>query len=272
MDEQFAREVIEGVPIGLVLVHFEDGQYVLFNRAYSQIIGYSLSEACEKDYWDLTPKKYKNAEAALLEALDDPENGRYGPYYKQYINPSRGLIPVCLQLVRLDFKRKFIWSAVDEFGEIPNFCDGADEPIQSTTFEPPPRIPKEVKAMKLFEEAPVGLVVADCEGQIVEANKQFRRLIGRNSVKGLTHKQITPRKYAGSIDRIHAELRERGFTRPYVKQYITQSRGLVPVTVRATRIEYDGRCLVICAVDDLAQTITEGLDNADEAFGPDERD
>ena len=91
-----------------------DGRYIEVNDAFLNMVGYSLEELQKLSYWDLTPKQYAEQEAEQLTYLQ--QEGRYGPYEKEYIHKDGHLIPIRLRgvLVTGSDGGKYIWSKVED--------------------------------------------------------------------------------------------------------------------------------------------------------------
>lgn len=104
--------LIEHSPIGLALSRM-DGSLVKVNPAYARIIGYSVAEALQLTYWDITPHKYAPQERQMLGRLETMK--RYGPYEKEYRHKDGHLVPVRLNgMITIQGSENFIWSSVED--------------------------------------------------------------------------------------------------------------------------------------------------------------
>jgi PAS domain S-box-containing protein len=113
--EAFNRQLIEEFPIGLASCSM-DGQLIYVNSAFAKILGRTIEETLELTYWDITPIKYAEQEAAQLESLQI--EGRYSSYEKEYIHKDGHLIPVLLNgLVILQKGELIIWSSVQDISD-----------------------------------------------------------------------------------------------------------------------------------------------------------
>jgi two-component system, sensor histidine kinase len=112
-DHEMLRQLFEMSALGFALTDI-NGRYVIFNEAFRAICGYSDEELRALDYWELTPIKYRDAEAAQLESLRT--TGRYGPYQKEYIRKDGSLIPLRLNgvLMASSTGEQYIWSIVED--------------------------------------------------------------------------------------------------------------------------------------------------------------
>jgi len=70
----------------------------------------------------------------------------------------------------------------------------------------------------------VGILVATSSGKVVEANDYYLRLIGYTRAefnRGMVNwRAITPPEWLPAVDRAMGELREKGISRPYEKEYL----------------------------------------------------
>ena len=109
--ENYLHLLIDHSPIGLVLCKM-DGSLLSVNPAYANIIGYSIEEALQLTYWDVTPEKYASQEKYQLDQLET--TGQYGPYEKEYRHKDGHLVPVRLNGMVLSIDSgKYIWSSVE---------------------------------------------------------------------------------------------------------------------------------------------------------------
>ena len=81
-------------PVGIAINRLDDGSFEYVNKELSRFSGYDKDELNRMDYWQLTPKKYEEAEKQQLTSLS--ETGRYGPYFKEYIHKDGYEYPVQL--------------------------------------------------------------------------------------------------------------------------------------------------------------------------------
>ena len=110
--EQYNRMLFEQSPIGLALSRM-NGELVDINPAYAQIIGRTIEETRQLNYWEITPDKYVEDEQRQLESLKATRC--YGPYEKEYIHRDGHLVPVHLQGILLEKDgESFIWSSVED--------------------------------------------------------------------------------------------------------------------------------------------------------------
>jgi PAS domain S-box-containing protein len=113
--EAFNRQLVEEFPIGLVSCRM-DGQLVFVNTAFAKLLGRTVEDTLSLTYWDITPSKYAEQEAAQLQQIQT--QGRYGPYEKEYIHKDGHLVPVLLSgLMILQNGEFLIWSSVQDISD-----------------------------------------------------------------------------------------------------------------------------------------------------------
>lgn len=113
---EYDRILFQELPIGLALCRM-DGTLVDINKAYADIIGYTIEETLKLTYWQITPQKYLKEEEEQVRKLSTV--GKYGPYEKEYIHKSGRLIPVRLNGMVIEMNNeKYIWSSVENIAEL----------------------------------------------------------------------------------------------------------------------------------------------------------
>ena len=157
--EKKLRGLFELSPLGIALNDM-NGRFIEFNDAFLKITGYNAAELKALDYWQLTPEKYRTAEAAQLQAL--AERGHYGPYEKEYMRKDKSPVPVKLvgMAVNLAEGQDHIWSIVEDITE-----------AKQTQK-------KLVMAAQVFSEAHEGIAITDPQGTIIDVNPTFCEISG----------------------------------------------------------------------------------------------
>lgn len=210
------RACFEQAPVGLALCRKDNGKYVLINEAFAAIMGRSVEEVMELDYYQITPRKYEQKEQEQLLQLD--RQGAYGPYEKEYLHKNGTLVPVRLrgQLLVIDVV-EYIWSMVEDLSK--------------------------EKYRILFQRAAIGLALCDLEGEMVDVNTTFAEMLGYKpeQLEGMTYWNLTPRFYhEQEIVRIN-EIRDpkkRSYG-PYNKHFVHREGHLVPVHLNGLVVEIE---------------------------------
>ncbi len=107
----------------------------------------------------------------------------------------------------------------------------------------------------LFESSLIGIITADLDGQIYEANDAFLDIVGygREDLNSgrLDCPSMTPPEYSHLDERVVAELLESGSCTPYEKEYYRKDGTRVPILIGAALLE---------TVDDLPRWVCFVLD------------
>jgi PAS domain S-box-containing protein len=132
----------------LILCRLDDGSFVKVNKAFADMIGYSVEETLNLSFWHLTPQTYEKEEQVQLANLKS-EKGEYGPYQKVYIHKDGHKFPVYLQGIRIRIGgTDYSWSHVAEGileGELIDMDQVSDNPIRSRDL-PARDLDKPIKA------------------------------------------------------------------------------------------------------------------------------
>ncbi|MFA6137467.1 MAG: diguanylate cyclase [Sulfurimonas sp.] len=107
----------------------------------------------------------------------------------------------------------------------------------------------------LFTESPIGLVLTDTNGQTVDANPSFLKLLGytMDELLNLSYWDITPQKYETLEEEQTIKLLEDGFYGPYEKEYIHKDGHLINVKLSGRMIEKDGEVLIWSSIEDITE-------------------
>lgn len=114
----------------------------------------------------------------------------------------------------------------------------------------------------LFETSPVGLLLAETSGKIIDANPAYLKIIGYTEAEAesLSFWQITPVDYAELELLLLNSLKKTGRYGPYEKQYLHKDGHRIPVQLSTRFIEHNGRQCVWSAVEDI--TARKAVENA----------
>lgn len=117
LNEQRLRNLYELSPVGIALNAYENGSFIDANPALQALTGYSLRELYRLDYWQLTPPEYKEQEQFQMQCLQ--QDGRYGPYEKEYICKNGNRCHVLLNgILTTDSNgTKVIWSIIEDIND-----------------------------------------------------------------------------------------------------------------------------------------------------------
>jgi diguanylate cyclase (GGDEF)-like protein/PAS domain S-box-containing protein len=161
-EEQATRKLgalFELSPIGMVYTD-TDGRFIEVNPAFLAMVGLSADELSRLTWSDLTPVAYHAEDRRHLESL--LQNGRYGPYEKEYVHKDGHLVPVALNgaMVRERSGEAFIWSTVENIAE-------RKQAEAATQL-----------AASVFDHTAEAILITDADTRILSVNRAFTEISG----------------------------------------------------------------------------------------------
>jgi PAS domain S-box-containing protein len=112
---------------------------------------------------------------------------------------------------------------------------------------------REGKIRRLVDANIIGIVVADLEGRVIEANDAFLRILGydrEDMIAGrVTRARLTPPEWHERDRRAMAELSSSGIVQPFEKEYFRNDGSRVPVLVGRALFEQGGNQIVAFVLD-----------------------
>jgi acetylserotonin N-methyltransferase len=113
-EADFYFAFFENAAVGFVVAKW-DGQFVLVNQKFAEILGRPVEEVRAMKYQNITPKWYAEEDAEQIQTLD--KTGLCGPFRKQYLckNPKGEdvLVSVRVNLQKISIRDKpYIWASV----------------------------------------------------------------------------------------------------------------------------------------------------------------
>ena len=171
-NENYNKMLFEILPIGLALAK-SSGELVYVNKAFTDIIGYSVDETLKLSYWDITPETYLPHEKVQIENLET--TGFYGPYIKEYKHKNGKLIPVRLigRYVYIEGE-KYIWSSIENYSDKKEY----EQKI----------LKSEQRFRGIYEQSAAGISIINSKQQFIEANNKFCEILGYSKEEFLTLK------------------------------------------------------------------------------------
>jgi len=122
----------------------------------------------------------------------------------------------------------------------------------------------------LFESLPIGLALCRMNGEFVDFNTAFARILGRSAkdIRGKTHADMTPAEYA-AIERVQLDRLERtGRNGPYEKAFVHADGHRVPVRISGMILHRGGDRFIWSSVEDIAEQkhAEEGLRESNKKY------
>ncbi|GEM_PF-957083 len=123
----------------------------------------------------------------------------------------------------------------------------------------------------LLAESPIGFVLLDFNGQFIDANRAFLKIVGYTleEIRQLTFEQITPKGLYEVMDRQAMQtMKATGRCGPLQKEYLHRDGHLVPVRISAVTLEKQGREMIWASIEDITESkrIEKALRESEERF------
>ena len=103
---------------------------------------------------------------------------------------------------------------------------------------------REARIRRLVDANIIGIVVWNCDGEILDANDAFLRMVGyeRTDIsEGHLHwTALTPQEWRESAERVIEEIQTSGRAQPYEKEYVRKDGSRVPVMIGSAMFEPTG--------------------------------
>ena len=214
--------------IGIKLVDLE-GRVVDVNQMVCDMLGYSEDELAGSNFADLTHSDDVLEEHDCLARLLAGEISSYR-IEKRYVRKDGAAVwvRVTSSLVGAGTEKTYRIAILEDI----NARKSAEDAQRAS----------ESRFRRLLEALPIGAVLAGADGRIVEANKAYLDLIGRTqddlSSGRVRWDEITPEESLISDERAIAEVRSKGVSAMYEKEYIRDGRR-IPVLVGLAAIDRD---------------------------------
>lgn len=110
------RLLWEKCPVGLVLWR-KNGALIDANSTHAAILGSTVPETLNFNYWQITPENYLASERTILEQLE--QTGCHQAYEKEYLHQDGHLVPVKVSTVIIEKDgEKLMWSSVEDISNI----------------------------------------------------------------------------------------------------------------------------------------------------------
>lgn len=245
--ESYSKILFHSSPIGLALTTLK-GKLIDVNKAYANIIGYSIDETLKLSYWDITPEKYSKQEAIQLDSLN--KTGSYGPYEKEYIHKSGKLVPVSLEgkIIEID-GGKFIWSSVQDISE-----RRINEQLlkdQNKELERAIKLSEEseMRYRALHDASSGGIGIHD-KGLILDCNQGLANITGYNvdSLIGMNGLLLIAEQ---SRDEVMQNILS-GYEKPYIVIGLRKNGEEFPLQIEGREIPYKGQNVRVVEFRDIS--------------------
>jgi PAS domain S-box-containing protein len=225
--EEHYRNIFENAEAGLFRTRILDGKVLDVNEKYAQLAGYDSREECLSEF--VSSKSYA-----------DP---RQREYIIQELKEKGFIQNKEIEIIQKNGSRIWVSFSARVFPE-----DGLIEGVLIDVTE---RI-NAVRALKeseslyrsLFEGSRDGIIFIDGTGQFLDFNQSYLDMLGysRNELLAMNFRMITPEKWLGwEFETVfEKQLRVKGYSDIYEKEYIHKDGSVFPVELRAYRLNKPG--------------------------------
>lgn len=164
--EQRYRELFEKSIQGFVLFNV-NGEFIDFNQAYCDMLGYSRAELLQKgNIYTITPTKWHQWQRSEIWNEDFFKRGSSGVYEKEYIRKDGSIFPVEI--------RAFV--VYDQEGNISHLWGITEDISDRKSFEKAIKESR-LKFQTIIQELLEGFFSATPEGKLLEYNREFTRIM-----------------------------------------------------------------------------------------------
>jgi len=184
-NEEMLRAILEQAAVGIAGAGNNE-KLIFVNQRFCEIVGYSQEELKELTYEDLTYPEDLEAERQLVAELEVDDRFSYS-IEKRYIRKNGEIIWVNLAVTLLEHFREPIRG-------IAVVQDINDRKLMEEELRT-----SEEKYKTLFEILPIGVAIADKDGNIIEANHASEEILGKSitekkapNIRDLTWEIIRP--------------------------------------------------------------------------------
>ncbi|NCD21819.1 MAG: PAS domain S-box protein [Spartobacteria bacterium] len=197
-----------------------------FNPAFRKLTGYSAAELRNMSYRRLTPRKWHAAEAKILKD-QVLARGYSDVFEKEYRRKNGTLVPIELRIILIRDaagRPTGMWASIRDVAERKR----AEDALRQS----------ESKYRLLFENMRDAFAAMDLQGRLIDCNPAFEKLLGysRKEVLRLHLADITPPEWLAVEKKAVAQMRRRGYSNRFEKEYVRKDGTRVPVELQGSLI------------------------------------
>ncbi|EIM28821.1 hybrid sensor histidine kinase/response regulator [Microvirga lotononidis] len=236
-DHSLFQLVFDQVVVGIELVD-SNGRLLDVNAAVCTLLGYAKNELIGRSFEEIIHPEDRPRVLALAAQLMAREIPSYR-IEKRYLCKSgeTAWVRVTSSLAAADPDHPYRLSIVEDIGERKQA-----EEVQRAS---------EARLRTVLEAIPIGAILSDAEGRVIEANKAYLDLIGRSLADlhagRVRWDEITPPEWLAADERAIAEARAHGVSSMYEKEYLRNGER-IPVLLKLASVK-NGHTFAVFALD-----------------------
>lgn len=235
------------------------GNLIEFNNAFKKMLGYSEEELHKLTHVDLTPEKWHSFEAKIVNE-QIMKRGFSDVYEKEYVKKDGKIFPVELRTYLISDENaqpSAMWAIVRDITERKQSEDALRE--------------NEHKYRTLIETTDTGFVIIDGEGRVHDANLEYVRLTGYDTLQQIIGKNVTEWTAEHHRARNAEEVKkcfQQGYVRNLESDYVNAQGNFTPIEINATVLQTVKGKLILTLCRDITERkqVEEALKESEEKY------
>ncbi|WP_199333874.1 PAS domain S-box protein [Oculatella sp. FACHB-28] len=218
--------LIDSNIIGIIFANFQ-GEITEANDAFLNMLGYTQADlqSGNLNWLDITPSEYLPQDEEMIEQIST--TGACPPFEKEYLHKDGSRVPVLVGAALLPNP---------EEGTVCYVLDLSDRKRLENELSR-----REAKIKRLVDSNIIGVITANLNGSVLEANDAFLQIIGYtredlNQGK-IRWNEMTPPEYQQATEQSQHELRTLGFCHSFEKEYIRKDGSRVPIVIGSALLD-----------------------------------
>ncbi|MEI6429256.1 MAG: PAS domain S-box protein [Pseudanabaena sp. ELA607] len=258
LNEELFRNAFNNTTVGMSLILIS-GRFFKINQAFAEFLGYEVAELQTMTFIDIThPEDLVPSRIGTQKVL----NGELPSYHteKRYITKSGATVWGLLSL-----------SLVRDLEQAPLYFVAQVQDITERKQALLNLQASESRFRRIFDSKVVGMLLADFEGNILDANDRFLEILGYTRAE-FTQNQIrwdlsTPYEHQAKDLEAMNYLREHSAITPWEKEYYRKDGSRVPILIGAALLP-NSKNQTICVVMDISdrKAVEKALQDSEERF------
>ncbi len=253
--ERRLADIIDFLPDATLVIDRE-GRVIAWNRAMEELTGVAKRDILGKGGYAYSVPFYGEPRPILIDLIytNDPDIESQYAYIERKEDTiyAEGIAPFLF-----DGKDVYLWSTASPLLDSKGNMVGAIESIRNITqrrMAEQALIRSEERYRTLIETTNTGYVVLDLQGSVVDANAEYIKLSGHNSLEDIFGRSIIEWTAPYDLERNHEELRRcaiNGFVRDLIIDYVDRKGIVTPIEINATVVTTDEGPRIICLCRDI---------------------